>query len=54
MNQRLAYITLIVDDYDRAIEFYTGKLNFQLVEDSKKNNHCHRTSGRTVWQRIYY
>lgn len=35
MNQRLAYITLIVDDYDRAIHFYTEKLNFQLIEDSK-------------------
>jgi len=35
MNQRLAYVTLIVDDYDRAIDFYTEKLHFQLIEDSK-------------------
>jgi catechol 2,3-dioxygenase-like lactoylglutathione lyase family enzyme len=34
MNQRLAYITLLVDDYDKAIEFYTGKLHFMLVEDT--------------------
>lgn len=34
MDQRLAYITLIVDDYDKAIDFYTGKLNFKLVEDT--------------------
>lgn len=34
MNQRLAHITLLVDDYDRAIEFYTGKLNFNLIEDT--------------------
>jgi catechol 2,3-dioxygenase-like lactoylglutathione lyase family enzyme len=34
MNQQLALIALVVDDYDRAIEFYTQKLNFQLVEDS--------------------
>jgi catechol 2,3-dioxygenase-like lactoylglutathione lyase family enzyme len=34
MNQRLAYVTLIVDDYDKAIDFYTSKLHFHLVEDS--------------------
>jgi catechol 2,3-dioxygenase-like lactoylglutathione lyase family enzyme len=34
MNQRLAHIALVVDDYDRAIEFYTQKLNFQLLEDT--------------------
>jgi len=34
MNQRIAHITLVVDDYDRAIEFYTRKLNFILVEDT--------------------
>lgn len=33
MNQRLAYITLMVDDYDKAIEFYIGKMNFKLIED---------------------
>jgi len=35
MNQRLIHVTLLVDDYDRAIEFYTQKLNFKLVEDTK-------------------
>jgi catechol 2,3-dioxygenase-like lactoylglutathione lyase family enzyme len=34
MNQRLAHIALVVNDYDEAIKFYTGKLNFILVEDS--------------------
>jgi len=34
MNQRLAHITLVVDDYDEAITFYTEKLNFRLVEDT--------------------
>ena len=34
MNQRIAYITLLVDDYDKAIEFYTGKLHFRLIEDT--------------------
>jgi catechol 2,3-dioxygenase-like lactoylglutathione lyase family enzyme len=35
MNLRIAHITLLVDDYDKAIDFFTGKLNFKLVEDTK-------------------
>jgi catechol 2,3-dioxygenase-like lactoylglutathione lyase family enzyme len=27
-------ITIVVDDYDRAIEFFTGVLGFDLAEDS--------------------
>lgn len=34
MKQQIAHIALLVDDYDRAIEFYTQKLQFTLVEDS--------------------
>ncbi len=34
MGQRLVHITLLVDDYDKAINFYTQKLNFKLVEDT--------------------
>ncbi|WP_126650286.1 VOC family protein [Chryseobacterium aureum] len=34
MNQRLAHIAVLVDDYDEAIAFYTQKLNFALVEDT--------------------
>jgi catechol 2,3-dioxygenase-like lactoylglutathione lyase family enzyme len=34
MNQRLAHIALVVDDYDEAIAFYTQKLAFTLVEDT--------------------
>lgn len=34
MQQRIALITLVVKDYDPAIEFYTQKLNFQLIEDT--------------------
>ncbi|HTR95264.1 MAG TPA: VOC family protein [Trebonia sp.] len=30
----LEHFTIIVDDYDAAIEFFTGKLGFELVEDS--------------------
>jgi catechol 2,3-dioxygenase-like lactoylglutathione lyase family enzyme len=31
---RLDLITIVVDDYDRAIGFFTGILGFDLVEDS--------------------
>ena len=34
MQQRLAHIALVVNDYDEAIEFYTKKLGFQLLEDT--------------------
>lgn len=35
MHQRLACIALVVDDYDDAIRFYTEKLNFVLLEDTR-------------------
>ncbi|WP_412515809.1 VOC family protein [Actinomadura madurae] len=31
---RLTLITIVVDDYDQAIEFFTTVLGFDLVEDS--------------------
>jgi catechol 2,3-dioxygenase-like lactoylglutathione lyase family enzyme len=34
MQQSIAHITLVVRDYDEAIEFYTNKLHFSLVEDT--------------------
>lgn len=34
MKQHIAHIALVVKDYDEAIEFYTKKLNFVLVEDT--------------------
>ena len=34
MKQHLAQISLVVKEYDEAIEFYTKKLNFILVEDT--------------------
>lgn len=34
MIQKIANIALVVKDYDEAIEFYTKKLNFTLVEDT--------------------
>ncbi len=34
MQQHIALLALVVDDYDAAIAFYTQKLNFTLVEDT--------------------
>lgn len=34
MKQKIAHIALIVDDYDKAIYFYTKKLHFNLIEDT--------------------
>lgn len=34
MVQSIVHIALVVKDYDEAIEFYTKKLNFILVEDT--------------------
>ena len=35
MYQRIAHIALLVDNYDDAIEFYTQKLDFQVLEDTR-------------------
>ena len=34
MKQSIVHIALVVRDYDEAIEFYTSKLNFELIEDT--------------------
>ncbi|MFM9951713.1 MAG: VOC family protein [Saprospiraceae bacterium] len=34
MKQALFQIALVVNDYDEAIDFYTNKLRFTLVEDT--------------------
>jgi len=34
MKQSIAQIALLVNEYDEAIEFYTRKLHFTLVEDT--------------------
>ncbi len=33
MKQEIVHIALVVKDYDEAIEFFTSKLNFVLIED---------------------
>ena len=37
MYQRIAHIALVVKDYDEAIDFYTKKLDFDLIEDTQLN-----------------
>ena len=34
MKQRIAYVALVVADYDEAIAFFTEKLHFTVVEDT--------------------
>jgi catechol 2,3-dioxygenase-like lactoylglutathione lyase family enzyme len=34
MHLKMAYIALVVRDYDEAIAFYQEKLDFRLVEDT--------------------
>src|ERR1700741_314763 len=34
MKQSIVHIALVVRDYDEAIEFYTNKLHFTLIEDT--------------------
>ncbi len=34
MKQNIVHIAVVVGDYDRAIEFYTKKLHFVLIEDT--------------------
>lgn len=38
MKQSLAHIALVVRDYDEAIDFFTNKLHFTLVEDTKMSD----------------
>lgn len=44
-KQSIRYIALVVRDYDEAIEFYTKKLGFTLLEDTK-------LSDKKRWVRI--
>ncbi|WP_428740252.1 VOC family protein [Tenacibaculum sp.] len=34
MKQSIVHIALVVKDYDEAIEFYTEKLSFEVIEDT--------------------
>ena len=37
MTQTITLITLVVPDYDAGIDFYVGKLGFELLEDTKRS-----------------
>jgi len=34
MGQKIAHVTLVARDYDEAIQFFTGAMGFQLIEDT--------------------
>ena len=36
MRRRIALVTLVVDDYDEAIRFYTEALGLRLAEDEQR------------------
>lgn len=56
MIQSIVHIALVVKDYDEAIEFYTKKLHFKLIEDTYQPDQDKRwvvisppgTSGTTI------
>ena len=35
MHQRIAHISLLVKDYDEALDFYVNLLGFNLIEDTQ-------------------
>jgi catechol 2,3-dioxygenase-like lactoylglutathione lyase family enzyme len=35
MKQTLGHIALVVRDYDEALEFFTGTLHFNVIEDTR-------------------
>lgn len=35
MYQRIAQVAIVVKEYDEAIQFYTQKLDFELLEDTQ-------------------
>lgn len=39
MKQQLAHITVLVNDYDESISFYTKKLHFELTADTPLTEH---------------
>lgn len=37
MSEQIVQLTIVVPDYDEAIEFYTGVMGFELIEDTKRS-----------------
>ena len=42
MTQHLGLVSIVVRDYDEAIDFYVNQLGFRLVEDSPLPDHDKR------------
>jgi catechol 2,3-dioxygenase-like lactoylglutathione lyase family enzyme len=42
MKQSLSLVSLVVRDYDEALEFFVGKLGFNLMEDSPTSTQAKR------------
>ena len=38
MKQSIVHVALVVNDYDEAIDFYTKKLKFTLIEDTPQSD----------------
>jgi len=38
MTQRITRVTIVVSEYQEAIDFYTQKLGFELIEDTRLND----------------
>lgn len=49
-NRGLAQVSLLVSDYDEAIDFYVNKLGFELIEDTPlpETSHAEQKSKRWV------
>ena len=39
MRRRLAYVSLLIEDYDRAIDYFTRVLGFVVLEDERLSEH---------------
>src|SRR5882757_118416 len=37
MKQTLGHVALVVREYDEALAFFTGTLNFKVIEDTRLN-----------------
>jgi catechol 2,3-dioxygenase-like lactoylglutathione lyase family enzyme len=37
MAKRIVHVTILVNDYDEAIDFYINRLGFRLIEDTRLN-----------------
>jgi hypothetical protein len=37
MAKRIVHVTILVNDYDEAIDFYINRLGFSLIEDTRIN-----------------